>query len=284
MVRNPRCSNGTHCDIRFMVPSSRQVLEAKVLTCYAPAQKDGQQRMLDLHCHILPEIDDGPENLDGALALARELVRLGFTGVCATPHNPWGSSSWTAADLHQRREVLSSHLAHQGIPLALFSGAENHSSAAPDLLSQGKLVCYPRGDTFLLEFPLGGFPPRWDDLLFRFRVKGLVPVIAHVERYPEVQKNSKVLEIMRENGCFLLVNLSSLVAPWSRAAQVTARALLKGGLVDAATTDLHVALEGNVMAEGVEALSNLVGADGVQRLLRTGPLRIAGLLDEGGGT
>lgn len=233
--------------------------------------------MIDLHCHLLPGVDDGPRDLAGSLAMAEKLEEFGFTQVCATPHLPWMNRTVGADELLKVREEVSAHLQENGVGLTIIGGAEHHSQVVFELIQGGELVFYPRGDTFLMEFPFSGLPPRYQDLLFRIQVKGQKPVIAHVERYPEVQEDPGVVELMRKQGAYALINLSSLAGAWSRPAQQAARELIHSDMVDAASSDLHQADEAGYMAEGLSILKDLVGPAGVSRLLDTVPREILGL-------
>jgi len=233
--------------------------------------------MIDLHCHLLPGVDDGPRDLSGSLALARELGEIGFTHVCATPHLPWMNRVLGADELRRIRKEVSDCLQENGVGLTIIGGAEHHSQMVLELIQGDELVAYPRGDTFLMEFPFSGLPPRYQDLLFRIQVKGKRPVIAHVERYPEVQADPGVVELMRKQGAYTLINLSSLAGAWSRPAQQVARQLLVSDLVDAANSDLHRADEAGYVAEGLSILEDLTGPEGVSRLLETVPGEILGL-------
>jgi len=233
--------------------------------------------MIDLHCHILPGVDDGPRDLPGSLALAGKLAEIGFTRVCATPHFPWMNRIVGAEELRRIREEVSACLRENDVDLAIIAGAEHHSQVVLELIQGDELVAYPRGDTFLMEFPFSGLPPRYQDLLFRIQVKGKKPVVAHVERYPEVQEDPGVVESIRGQGAYTLINLSSLAGAWSRPAQQVARELLAADLVDAASSDLHQADEAVYVAEGLSILKDLVGPTGVSRLLETVPREILGL-------
>jgi protein-tyrosine phosphatase len=233
--------------------------------------------MIDLHCHLLPGVDDGPRDLAGSLALAEKLEEFGFTQVCATPHFPWMNRTVGADELRRVRDEVSAYLKENGVALTVIGGAEHHSQVVFELIQGGELVPYPRGDTFLMEFPFSGLPPRYQDLLFRIQVKGKKPVIAHVERYPEVHDDPSVVELMRKQGAYALINLSSLAGAWSRPAQRVARELLRSDLIDAASTDLHLADEAGYAAEGLSILKDLVGPAGVTRLLDTVPREILGL-------
>jgi protein-tyrosine phosphatase len=231
--------------------------------------------MIDLHCHILPGLDDGSPNVETSLQMADGLRSLGYRAVCCTPHNPWGTDICDREFLNGQREELATLLKKSGISIVLLSGAEHHSSVVPELIQENRLVCYPRLDAFLMELPLRGFPPRLDDLLFLAQVKGKRPVIAHVERYKEVQADSQVLSTLRERGCFFLVNISSLAGAWSREAQTTARQLIKDGLVDAVSTDLHSPEDLESTRKGLIILEETVGPKQAQLLTKLAPARIA---------
>jgi protein-tyrosine phosphatase len=233
--------------------------------------------MIDLHCHLLPGVDDGPRDMVSSLAVAEKLAEIGFSTACVTPHLPWMNRCHSADELGKVRGEALECLKKNNVSLTLIQGAEHHSQVVLELLQNGGLISYPRGDTFLMEFPFSGLPPRYLDLLFRIQVKGRKPVIAHVERYPEVQDDPGVVESMKQQGCYVLINLSSLVGAWSRPAQRVARELLRLELVDAASSDLHMANEAGYVAEGLSVLEDLVGPAGVHRLLEAVPREIIGL-------
>jgi protein-tyrosine phosphatase len=234
--------------------------------------------MIDLHCHLLPGVDDGAADLPTALTMAEQLAALGYEAICCTPHLPYSSLPTSTGQMERLRTDLASHLVEAGIPLALHLGAEHHIQDVLERLGRDELVTYPRGDTFLLEFSHSGLPARLEELLFRCQLKGKLPVLAHLERYPEVQRDPTMAAGLRERGSLILINLTSLVGAWSREADRAARALLEADLVDAATTDLHGPDEIDRVADGLAILERLVGGSGRQRLLQDGPARIAGLV------
>jgi protein-tyrosine phosphatase len=233
--------------------------------------------MIDLHCHILPGMDDGPAELDGSLRMLERLAKAGYRYIFATPHIPWGTAKVDMEDFRKRGGGLVDEIRKISQSAQLDLAAEHYSDIVPELIHGQGPLSYPRDDTFLMEFPLSGFPSRLEDLLFLLEVKGKKAVIAHVERYPEVQKNPSVVEKLRDKGCFLLANLSSLAGTWSREAQKTAKVLFEEGLVDAATTDLHEADQMDAVTLGLRMLEDLVGSEEVDRLVRTMPAHIAGI-------
>ncbi len=235
--------------------------------------------MIDLHCHLLPGVDDGSPDLNESIAMSRQLLSLGFTDVCCTPHMPWSTVVRTEEEISAVREKLSESLVKEDLPLSLHSGAEHWVTEVMERLSKGTLLVYPAKTTFLMEFGLDGFPPNLDELLFRIQLKGMRPVLAHVERYPEVRKDVSIIGKLKERGCFILVNLPSLVGGWDRRALKTARNVVRQGLADAATTDMHSVHDAPLVRDGLEELKGLVGKKGFDTLMRINPANIAGLCD-----
>jgi protein-tyrosine phosphatase len=233
--------------------------------------------VIDLHCHLLPGVDDGSESMSDSLDMARALAGLGFRAVCCTPHVQYAMFSRSVEELESLRAELQTAVTREGISLELLPGGEHHASEVLEVLAADRLLRYRRSDAFLLEFSLRGFPPRVDEMLFRFQLKGLTTVLAHVERYPEVQADPRALVPLRERGVQCLVNLSSLAKRWDAASQASARALLQIGLVDAVSSDLHDPDGVAAVAEGLAVLRGLVDAGTFDRLTRTTPAALAGL-------
>ncbi|MBN2495019.1 MAG: hypothetical protein JXR96_10545 [Deltaproteobacteria bacterium] len=233
--------------------------------------------MIDLHCHLLPGVDDGAASLDESCRMAERLADLGYSDLCCTPHIPWSTFVHTGEELDALRGELGETLAARGVALRLHAGAEHHSSVVPELLDKGQLVLYPRGDSFLMEFPFSGLPARVEDLLFRLQVKGIQPLIAHVERYPEIQRDLRLLSRYRERGARISVNLASLAGGWDRAARTASREVLRAGLADALTTDLHSTADLAAVIDGLAEAAAIVGQDGLAELCERGPARIAGI-------
>ncbi|HOX43052.1 MAG TPA: phosphotransferase [Myxococcota bacterium] len=233
--------------------------------------------MIDLHCHLLPGVDDGSESMEESLEMARALAGLGFRAVCCTPHVQVAMFSRSTEELQELRDKLQIAVTRAGIPLELLPGGEHHASEVLEVLAGDRLLRYRRRDAFLLEFSLRGFPPRVDEMLFRFQLKGLTVVLAHVERYPEVQADPRALAPLRERGVQCLVNLSSLARRWDAASQASARTLLQAGLVDAVSSDLHDPDGVEAVAEGLAALRELVDPSAFERLTDTTPAILAGL-------
>jgi protein-tyrosine phosphatase len=227
---------------------------------------------VDLHLHLLPEIDDGAKTEEDALAMARSLVALGFTDAAPSPHvNPRAKP----ADVCEATRIsFSAVLEREGIPLRLHPGAEN--VLTPDLLETIERERRPigAGRYLLAEAPYALPVPQLPQVIFRLKLKGLTPVVAHPERCREFEKPGRAEEVVRA-GAVLQLDVGSLVQRYGPNARKLARRFLADGLYGIAATDIHSPADAAGWAgEALEALRKEVGAAEVERLLGENPGRI----------
>src|SRR6516164_8698247 len=139
--------------------------------------------MIELHCHILPGIDDGAAELSVSLEMARSFVTDGVSVVACTPHILPGLYPNSGPQIRQAVAELQQILDKEGIPLKLVTGADNHivPSFAEELRS-GHLLSLADSRYVLVEPPHQVAPPRLEDLFFNILVAGYVPILTHPER------------------------------------------------------------------------------------------------------
>lgn len=148
----------------------------------------GSLAITDIHCHILPDLDDGPKTLEESLAMARLLTEMGVATVVATPHASAveATGGWDA--LHQRVATFRQALQEAGVPLAVVAGAEHR--LLPDLVGQveqGKALTINGTRYLLAEMDFLHYPPFAEQVIFALRLRGIVPVLAHPERQAVLQ-------------------------------------------------------------------------------------------------
>lgn len=228
--------------------------------------------MVDLHLHLLPGIDDGCKTMDDTLAMARTLVALGFTHVAPSPHNrPEYASREVAL---QRLEEVRVELARASIALVLDVNAENF------FLDETLLVKLPTpesrrvgtaGKYLLVEAPYTSPLPQLADVLFRMKLKGVTPLIAHPERCLEFERKGRAAEAVQA-GALLQLDVGALVGRYGKSAQKLARQFLDDGLYAIAATDLHSPVGAEQwVAESLKALQKHVGAKAFASLTETNP-------------
>ena len=232
--------------------------------------------MIDTHCHLLPGLDDGPQSMNGSLALARRLVEDGVSLVLCTPHFSRAFPT-RHADAVDRFIALKNALDEASMPLRIELGAEvgpAHAVSTPVEELQPRAVA---GRYLIVEVlpdsPVGLF----DAVADRLEESGLVPIFAHPERSRAVQRHPTLVEDARERGALVQIVAPSLVRRWGRGVASAAWGLLGAGWVDLLGSDAHgVRRRGVHLAEAVELVEKRFGAETAADLVRRNPARVLG--------
>jgi protein-tyrosine phosphatase len=196
--------------------------------------------MIDLHCHILPGIDDGAPDLATSLAMARIAVADGITTIACTPHIYPGLYENTAAGIRSAIRSLQSELDNAGIPLRLVQGADVH--LAPDLIESLRADRIPtlNGTRYLLlEPPHHVAPPRFEDQVFKLLSHGYVPLITHPERLTWIEDNYQIFLRVAKAGAWLQITAGALTGRFGKRPRYWAQKLIDEGPVHIIASDAH---------------------------------------------
>lgn len=232
--------------------------------------------MIDLHCHILPGVDDGPAAIEESVAMAAAAVRDGTRTIVATPHGGEWSYNGTFAETLQRTGNLQAELARRGIELELLAGLEVH--IAPDLASR-----HARGNAFtlngsrylLVELPFQVMPAYTEQALFDLQLRQLVPVIAHPERNAQIVARPEILKGMVDRGMLAQVTAGSLTGLFGQKTREAAELLLTHNLVHVIASDGHSASDrGPILSAAVKRAGELIGQEAAEAMVTTTPLAI----------
>lgn len=201
---------------------------------HSPFEAGIFQDAADVHCHILPGVDDGSPDLDTSIRLLQYLESLGYRHALLTPH--------TMEDVPNTPEALSRQLeclreGYKG-PIGLHLASEYMlDSAFPRLLSDKKVLPWGACDRLLVETSYAYAPTDFDDMLDSVFSSGYFPVIAHPERYAYMTKRD--YSELKERGCLLQLNLNSLSGYYGPMAKKNAEYILANGMYDHIGTDIH---------------------------------------------
>lgn len=219
--------------------------------------------MFDLHCHLLPSIDDGARNLDIALAMARIAVDDGITHVACTPHIYPGMYDNNTNSISEAVNSFADKLAEAGIPLTLGVGADVHLvPEVSDGLQSGRIPTINGSRYFLLEPPHHVAPPRFEASVFDLRAMGYVPVITHPERLSWVGDHYDAFRAVAENGAWIQVTSGSVTGRFGKEAQYWAQKMLDDGIVHILATDAHnLNRRTPELAEGRDEAARWVGEE-----------------------
>ena len=199
--------------------------------------------MIDIHCHILPRLDDGASTMEEALEMARMAADSGVTDIVATPHFPG-----TEESLAERRRItarwqaLSDAIEQAEIPLKLHPGAEILCTPeTPHLAARGLLPSINGTRYLLTEFPFDTPFAQMDALLQGIADAGYVPVVAHPERYDAIHQEPFRVERWFRREYVLQMNKGSILGAFGSRVGHTADLLLDAGLVHLIASDAHSA-------------------------------------------
>lgn len=230
---------------------------------------------VDLHCHWVPGIDDGAQTPGEGVAMLRALRQAGFDRVVATPHMRPGMFDNTRAELAAAYERMQPLLAQEtGLPEVGLSSEHYFDDVVFRRLVSGEALPYPGGRAALLEFYGVDFPPVVVERLFDLRRGGLLPVIAHPERYRYLWRHPDALERLVDSGVAALLDAAAMVGKYGREPQRCAEALLERGLYHAACSDAHRASDVTEVAQGMRRIADLYDDAEVEFLFGEGPRQI----------
>ena len=232
--------------------------------------------MIDLHCHILPGIDDGAPDLETALAMARVSVADQVSTLACTPHIYPGLYDNTVPGIQTAIEQLRQELAAAEIELELVMGAD--IQITPDLryrLQTGAVPTLNGSRYFLFEPPHHVCPPRFTELAFSVCAAGYVPVLTHPERLSWIGSHYDVFVDLARKGVWMQVTAGSLTGRFGRNACYWAERMLNEGLVHLLATDAHgVGRRSPLLGEGAAAAEKWVGAEEARYLVEERPRAI----------
>jgi protein-tyrosine phosphatase len=242
---------------------------------------------IDLHCHWLSGVDDGARTLEEGHQMLNGLFGLGFSEVVATPHIRPGLFENVATAL---RETFSEQ---RGYHESLFREAQPQNSREPltspelslgaehffiDAVHQqilaGDALPYRGGKAILIELLGDSLPVAFEITLAALRRSGLVPIVAHPERYRALWRAPERLESWLDSGAAALLDIGALVGKYGSAAQDAAVEFLQAGYYSAACSDAHRASDIDITKAGMHWVVKHHGASELESLFHRGPRAI----------
>lgn len=234
--------------------------------------------MIDLHCHILPGVDDGAGSLPDAVQMAHLAALSGVRTIVATPHCnlPGREENYAGETLRGQVRALDRAVREQGIPVKILPGCEVFCTVElPQLLQRRKLQTLADSRYMLMEFYFDE-SPEFMDRCFRSAVEaGYVPVVAHPERYDAVYRDAQLVPRWFREGYVIQLNKGSILGRLGRHAETVSDWLLRQGLAHAVASDAHSPQRRTPHMDQVAAhLQQLCGPEYARILLSRNPERI----------
>lgn len=197
--------------------------------------------MIDLHCHILPGIDDGAETMEASIAMAEKAISQGITHILCTPHHNNGKYHNPKSDVISLVSSLQSELDQRNLPLTVLEGQEVRITG--DLIEDirnDEILFTDLDDTYILiEFPTMEVPTYSEQVFFELKSLGKTPVIVHPERNAYFRKDPNNLLPFLEMGCLAQLTAPSYMGVFGKDIQKTAKIMVEYNLVQMVASDAH---------------------------------------------
>ncbi|MBL8883959.1 MAG: capsular biosynthesis protein [Hyphomicrobium sp.] len=196
--------------------------------------------MIDLHCHMLPGLDDGAPDLATALAMARMFAADGVTHVACTPHILPGLYHNTGDQIRAAVGAFDAELRNQDIDLAIFPGADAHMTPAfIQGLRSGHIPTLGASRYVLVEPPHHTVPQRIEQFFFDILVAGYVPILTHPERLRWINDHYAIMQRLAAHGVWMQLTAASVTGAFGKNAQYWSERMLDEGLVHVLASDAH---------------------------------------------
>lgn len=196
---------------------------------------------VDIHAHILPGIDDGAADMETALGMLDiALIEDKECSIIATPHYICGSLQNNKEKVAASLDELKGAVADRGIEIDLRTGTEVFlAPEVPDLVQAGEICTLAESSYILVELPMMNIPAYTADVLYQLQLNGLMPIVAHPERYRDVNEDPNCLMEFLQRGIYFQVNAGSLKGLYGKKIYETAMTLLKHNMAHFVASDAH---------------------------------------------
>ncbi|MTI67206.1 MAG: capsular biosynthesis protein [Firmicutes bacterium] len=196
--------------------------------------------MYDMHCHIVPKVDDGADSFETSIKMIKIAKRNGFKGIFATPHYVDNTTYNNTKLIKENFLKLKDKIKKEGLDIDIYIGNEVY--VVPNLIKlfeKGFIYTLNNSRYMLIEFPMLDNPYFIESLIYDLKVKGIVPIIAHPERYKMITNNPNVLFKLIKQGALVQINLPSLKGSYGPIIKDTAKKLIEHNMIHFVGTDAH---------------------------------------------
>jgi protein-tyrosine phosphatase len=234
----------------------------------------GTTMLIDVHCHIIPGVDDGAKNINIALDMCKIAQVDGTHGIIATPHYIHGVINNSLEVVHEKVAELNNHLRQQQIAVDIYPGSEVFiCPELPQLVREGRICTLNNSRYILMELPLNSIPEYTIEVIYQLRLEGYIPIIAHPERNLEIANNPNILYDLITRGALAQINAPSLRGLFGKSAMDTALQLLKRNMVHLLATDAHTTGGRSPrLSNSIDIIENKLGPETLLAIAKNGLL------------
>lgn len=218
--------------------------------------------MIDIHCHILPGVDDGPADIKESLNMARKAAEAGITHIFATPHHLNEKYVNIKSDIIDRAVRLNESFQLENIPLTIHLGQEVriHRDIFISLEKEEILTLDDNGRYLLLELPSGSVPTYTQEVIYELQLKGIKPIIVHPERNKELIENHKLLFELVQEGALTQLTSGSIIGQFGKNVRSFSKKIIEHNLAHFIATDAHnIGSRGFTLQQAYETITKRFG-------------------------
>lgn len=220
--------------------------------------------MVDIHCHILPNVDDGPPSISQFINMANCATLSGITEIFATPHHLNGKYGNSREKILENVNRCNNLLKNEGISLTLHPGQELriHSDIFKTIELGEVLTLSDKGKYILLELPSSYIPDYTYNILYELLLREIIPIIPHPERNMRFLDEPNLLYMMVQEGVLTQLTAGSIIGHFGKKIKLFSEKLIEHQLAHFISTDAHdVQTRGFCLQEAYEVISRIYGID-----------------------
>lgn len=196
--------------------------------------------MLDIHCHIVPNIDDGADSLETSLKMLKIAEEDNAKFIIATPHFWRGYYENAYLDVVKKVEYLNKKIVENKMDIKILPGQEIFlDNNTNKLYKEGIVNCLNGSKYMLIELPMMDMPKDALDNIYELRIKGITPILAHPERYKYIIEEPSNINKFIKEGCLIQINTGSIKGIFGKKIKKTAEILIKHGICSFIASDAH---------------------------------------------
>lgn len=232
--------------------------------------------MIDLHCHLLPDVDDGSASLPESVDMIHQYLRAGYTGAVCTSHFHPDRYLVGATQIEEGVALLQEECQRQGLSFYLYCGHEIFATAqTPKQIQSGEALPLAGSRYVLLELPFDVAPASLSNMLFQLQLNGYIPIIGHLERYRYVQEHEGWADPLIQKGALIQLNLWSLSGDFGSASYKVAHRLMETNRVHFLSTDAHGTTGRSAdVGQILDSLRKTYGTERIDQLTKTNPSKV----------
>jgi len=234
--------------------------------------------MIDIHCHILPYIDDGADSWKTSLKMCQQASEDGVKTIVATPHTLNGIYENHPQAIEEKVKILNQKLKENNIPLQVLPGSEVRLSAdIIEKIKKQEIMTINKTKYLLLEFPADQIPHQVEEILFRIQIMDIIPILSHVERNLEFQRKPDLLSTLIQKGALAQLTAASLCGVFGSKTRKLAQELLANDLIYCIVSDAHSDSEKGrnlILSKALTEASKIIDYQAALNLVQSHPQKI----------